>query len=130
MSNQITESGIGNPNLQCIDNVQAGHSLPLGMFSVGDCVADNGFEEGFEHPTGLFVDHSLREKRVLASVRCPRGIGWNFDFSTHRNSLDATTTGKTTDSRLGDTLNVVSKDFAVAFGTTLAEALATFSTCS
>jgi hypothetical protein len=47
---------------------------------------------------------------------------------THRNTLDTTTTGKTTNGRLGDTLNVVSKNLAMALGTTFAEALATFTT--
>jgi hypothetical protein len=57
--------------------------------------------------------------------------GWGFLSQTDRGkadrySLDATTTGETADGGLGDTLDVVSKDLAMAFGTALPEALATF----
>jgi hypothetical protein len=44
--------------------------------------------------------------------------------------LDTTTTSKTSDSWLGDTLDVVAEDLAMAFGTALAEALATFTASS
>jgi hypothetical protein len=47
---------------------------------------------------------------------------------TSRNTLDTTTTCKTTDSGLGDTLDVVAKDLAVTLSTTLSETLATLST--
>jgi hypothetical protein len=46
-----------------------------------------------------------------------------------RDTLDTTTTSKTSDRRLCDTLDVVAKNLAVTLGTTLAEALATLSTC-
>jgi len=47
-----------------------------------------------------------------------------------RNTLDTTSSSKTTDSWLGDTLDVVSQDLSVSLGTTLAEALATFAASS
>ena len=49
------------------------------------------------------------------------------DQLTGRNTLDTTTTSQTSDSGLGDTLNVVSQNLSVTLGTTLAEALATLS---
>jgi hypothetical protein len=43
---------------------------------------------------------------------------------TGRDTLDTTTTSETSDSGLGDTLDVVTKNLAVALGTTLSETLA------
>jgi hypothetical protein len=48
---------------------------------------------------------------------------------TGRDTLDTTTTSETTDGGLGDTLDVVAQDLAVALGTTLSKTLATLSTC-
>ena len=74
------------------------------MLSVGDGVTDDTLEEGLKDTTGLFVDHG-------------------------GDTLDTTTTGETTDSGLGDTLDVVTQDLAVTLGATLAEALAAFAAC-
>jgi len=46
-----------------------------------------------------------------------------------RDTLDTSTTSKTSDRRLCDTLDVVTKNFAMSLGSTLAEALATLSAC-
>lgn len=46
---------------------------------------------------------------------------------TGRNTLDATTAGKTADGGFGDALDVVSENLAVAFGAAFAEAFTTFS---
>lgn len=43
---------------------------------------------------------------------------------TGRNTLDTTTTSQTPDGRLGNTLDVVTENLAVALGTTLSETLA------
>ena len=48
---------------------------------------------------------------------------------TGRDTLDTATACETTDSGLGDTLDVVTKNLSVTLGSTLAEALATFSAC-
>lgn len=48
---------------------------------------------------------------------------------TGRDSLDTATAGETTDSRLGNALDVVTKNLAVALGAALAEALATLAAC-
>lgn len=47
-------------SLERIDDVERGDGLALGVFGVGDCVADDGFEEGFQDAAGFFVDHCLR----------------------------------------------------------------------
>jgi hypothetical protein len=44
---------------------------------------------------------------------------------TGRDTLDTTTTSETSDSGLGNTLNVVTENLSVALGTTLSETLAT-----
>lgn len=49
---------------------------------------------------------------------------------TGRDTLDTTTTSETSDSGLGNTLDVVTKNLAVTLGTALAEALATLAACS
>jgi hypothetical protein len=71
------------------------------VLGVGDGVTDDTLEEGLEHTTGLFVDHG-------------------------GDTLDTATAGETTDRGLGDTLDVVAENLAMALGTALAEALATF----
>jgi len=48
---------------------------------------------------------------------------------TGRDTLDTATTSQTANRRLGDALNVVAENLAVALGTTLAEALAALATC-
>jgi hypothetical protein len=90
------------------------------MLGVGDSITNDRFEEGFEYATSLFVDHSLRSMSVGSKK-------FNL-YAAHRDTLDAPTTGQTTNGGLGDTLNVVSKNLAMTLGTTLAEALATFTT--
>jgi hypothetical protein len=68
------------------------------VLSVGDRVPDNVLEEDLKDTTGLLVDQT-------------------------RDTLDTTTTSETTDSGLGDTLNVVAKNLAVTLGSTLSETL-------
>ena len=85
--------------LESVDNVEGGDSLALGVLSVGDSVADDTLEEGLENTAGLLVDHG-------------------------GDTLDTTTTRETADGGLGDTLDVVAQDLAVALGTTLSETLA------
>ena len=91
------------------------------MLGVGDSIADDRFEERFEDTTGLFVDHSLNTRLATSTIK----QGGDAD----RNTLDTTSASKTANGRFGDTLDVVSKNLAMAFGTTLAEALATFTAC-
>ena len=48
---------------------------------------------------------------------------------TSRDTLHTTTTCETTDSRLGNALDVVTKNLAMTLGTAFAETFTTFSTC-
>ncbi len=72
------------------------------MLCVGDGVTDDRLEEAFENTTGLFVDHG-------------------------GDTLDTTTSGKTADGRLGDTLDIVSQDLAVSLRASFAKSFSTFS---
>ena len=90
--------------LESVDNVEGSDGLALGVLSVGNSVTDDTLEEGLEDTAGLLVDHG-------------------------GDTLDTTTTSETADSGLGDTLDVVTQNLAVTLGTTLAETLATLSTC-
>ena len=87
--------------LKSVDDIERGDSLALGVLSVGDGIADDILEEDLEDGAGLLVDEA-------------------------GDTLDTTTTGETTDSRLGDTLDVVTENLAMALGTTLSETLSTF----
>jgi hypothetical protein len=71
------------------------------MLSVGDSITNDAFQEGLENTACLFVDHG-------------------------RDTLDTTTACETTDGRLGDTLDVVSKNLSVTLGTTLSETFTAF----
>ena len=70
------------------------------MLRVRDRVADHALKEKFEHTTGLVVNQT-------------------------RNTLDSATTCKTSDRRLGDTLDVVAQNFAMAFSAALSKSFAT-----
>ena len=89
--------------LEGVDDVERGDGLALGVLGVGDGVTNNGLEEGLEDTAGLFVDHG-------------------------GDTLHTATARETSDSGLGDTLDVVTQDLAVTLGSALAEALATLST--
>ena len=104
----IEEFGVDEPtalSLQSVHNIERSDSLALGVLSVCDSVTDDAFEERLQDATGFLVDHG-------------------------RDTLDTTTASKTSDSGLGDTLDVVSQDLPVTLGTTLAETLATFAACA
>ena len=87
--------------LQSIDNIHSSDSLPLGVFSVSDSIPDDVLKEHLEDTPGLLVDES-------------------------RDPLDTSTSCQTTDSRLGDALDVVSQHLTVTLGASLSESLASF----
>ena len=91
--------------LEGVDDVEGSDGLALGVLGVGDSVADDTLEEGLENTAGLLVDHG-------------------------GDTLDTTTTRETADGGLGDTLDVVAQDLAVALGTTLSETLAALAASS
>jgi len=91
--------------LEGVDDVEGSDGLALGVLGVGDSVADDTLEEGLEDTAGLLVDHG-------------------------GDTLDTTTARETADGGLGDTLDVVAQDLAVALGTTLSETLAALAASS
>jgi len=91
--------------LQSVDNIEGCDGLSLRVLSVGDGITDDTLKEGLQNTTGLFVDHS-------------------------RNTLYTTTTSETTDGRLGNTLDVITKNLSVALGSALAETLSALSSSS
>ena len=91
--------------LEGVDHIHGSHSLPLGVLGVGDGIADHVLKENLEDTTGLLVDQA-------------------------GDTLDSTTASQTADSGLGDTLDVVTKNFPVTLGASLSQALASFATSS
>ena len=87
--------------LEGIDDIHGDDGLAAGMFGVGNCITNNRFEEDLENVAGFLVDET-------------------------RDTLDATTTCKATDSRLGNTLDVIAQDLAMTFGASLSESLSSF----
>jgi hypothetical protein len=102
--NLTTESVKGaSLALECVHNIKSSDSLPTGMLGVGNSITDHVLKETLEHLTGLVIDASA-------------------------DALHTTTTAKTADGGLGDTLDVILHDLAVALGAALAKALSSFST--
>ena len=91
--------------LQSIDDIHSGDSLPLGVLSVGDSITDDVLKENLEDTSSLLIDET-------------------------RDTLDTTSASQTADSGLGDTLDVVTQDFAVTLGASLSESLASFASTS
>ena len=88
--------------LEGVDDVHGSDSLTASVLGVGDRVTDDVLEEDLEHTTGLLVDET-------------------------GDTLDTATTGETTDSGLGDALDVITKDLAMTLGASLSKSLASFS---
>jgi hypothetical protein len=44
-------------SLQCIDDVERGDGLALGVLGVGDGITDDTLEEALQDTAGLLVDH-------------------------------------------------------------------------
>ena len=89
-------------SLEGVDDVHGRDGLAAGVFGVGDGVTDDVLEEDLEDAAGLLVDET-------------------------GDTLDTATTGETADGGLGDALDVVAKDLAVALGAALSESLASLS---
>ena len=91
--------------LEGVDNVHGGDGLPLGVLGVGHGITDDVLKENLQNTTGLLVDEA-------------------------GDTLDSTTTSKTTDGGLGDTLDVITKNLPVALGAPLSESLSSFAASS
>ena len=81
-------------SLEGIDNIKSSDSLSSGVLSVGHGISDDVLKENLKDTTGLLVDKT-------------------------RDTLDTTSSCQSSDSRLGDTLDVISQDLSVTLGTTL-----------
>jgi hypothetical protein len=88
---------------QSIDDVHGGDGLPLGVLGVGDSVTDDVLKEYLQDASGLLVDES-------------------------GDTLDTASTSQTSDSGLGNTLDVVTENFPVTLGTTLSKTFTSFTT--
>ena len=88
-----------------VDDVQGGDRLALGVLGVSDRVSDDVLEEDLENSTGFFVNQT-------------------------RDTFDSSSTSKTTDSRFGDTLDVVSQNLTMTFGTPFTETFSSAFTSS
>lgn len=91
--------------LESVDDIHSGDSLALSMLSVGNSITDDALKENLEDCASLLINEA-------------------------RDTLHTSTASKTANGRLGDALDVVTKDLAMALSTTLAKTLAAFSTSS
>jgi hypothetical protein len=88
--------------LEGIHNVHSCDRLSPCVLGVSDRVTDNILEEDLEDSTGLFVNQT-------------------------RDTFDTPTTSQTTDSGLGNTLDVITKDFAMTLSASLSKSFSSFS---
>ena len=90
---------------ECVDDVHGSDCLPLGVFRVRYGVTDHVLEENLENTAGLLVNEA-------------------------RDTLYTAKTSQTTDSRLCNALDAIAQHFAMAFGASLVESLASFAATS
>lgn len=104
LSERLTSESVQGTSLtfQGVDDVHGCDGLTLGVFSVGDGVADDVLKKDLEYTAGLLVDQA-------------------------GDTLDTATTGQTANSRLGDTLDVITQNFTMTLSASLSESLASFS---
>jgi hypothetical protein len=88
--------------LEGVDNIHGGDGLTTCVLRVGNRVTNDVLKEDLQDTTSLFVDET-------------------------RDTLDTTTTSKTTNGRLGNTLDVIAKNLSVTLGTSLSESLSSLS---
>jgi hypothetical protein len=81
-------------SLEGVDDVQCSDSFSAGVFSVGHSVADDVLEEDLKYATSLLIDQT-------------------------GDTLDTASSRETADGGLGDTLDVIAKYLAMAFGSAL-----------
>src|SRR5690349_13796182 len=80
---------------QSIDDIHGGDSLALSVFSVCDGITNDVFQENLQDATSFFVDETA-------------------------DTFHTTATGQTTNCGLGNSLDVITKNFAMTFGSTFA----------
>ena len=92
-------------SLQSVDNIHSSDGLTLGMLGVSNCITDDILEENFEYTSGLFVDES-----------------WD--------SLDTTTSSKSANSGLCDSLDVIPENLTMSLGSSFSQTFTTFASAS
>jgi hypothetical protein len=90
-------------SFQGIDHIHSGDCLPLGVLSVCDGITDHILQEDLEDSTCLLIDQA-------------------------RDTFDTTSASQTTDSWLGDTLDVITQDLSVTLGASLSKSFSSFAT--
>ena len=90
-------------SLQSVDDVHGCDGLPLGVLGVGDGISDNVLQENLQDTSGFLVDET-------------------------RNSLHTTSSSKTADSGLRDTLDVITQNLSVTLGASLSKTFSSFTT--
>ncbi|TRY78531.1 hypothetical protein TCAL_12919 [Tigriopus californicus] len=88
-----------------VDHVHGGDGLSLGVFSVGDSITDDVLKEHLEDSACLLIDQA-------------------------RDTLDATTTSQSSNCRLGDTLDIITQNFAMTLGASFAQTFTSFASSS
>ena len=88
--------------LEGVDDIESSDGLALGMLGVGDGIADDVLKEDLEDTAGLHVDEAA-------------------------DALDSSSASKTADRGLGDALDVVAQDLAMALCSSLSKSLSSFS---
>jgi hypothetical protein len=89
--------------LEGIDDIHGSHGLATRVLGVRYSIPNNVLKEDLEHSTGLFIDQA-------------------------GDTLHTTTTSQTPDSRLGNALDIVTKNLPVTLCTALSETLAALAT--
>lgn len=89
-------------SLQSVDDIHGGDGFPAGVLAVGDGITDDVLKEDLQDASGLLVDQA-------------------------RDTLDTATTSETANGGLGDALNVVAQNLAMALCSALAQTLASLS---
>merc|ERR550519_2290914 len=104
---QLSSEAVQGPSLpfQSIHHIHGGHSLPFGVLSAGDGIADDVLQEDLENTPGLLVDETA-------------------------DPLDAPPPCKAPNRRLSDALDVVPQNLAMSLGTSLAQSFSSFASSS
>merc|ERR1712012_1455813 len=90
-------------SLQCIDDIHCCNRLPLGMFSVGNGITDDIFQEDFQNSSGFLVNKS-------------------------RDSFHSSSSCQSTDSWFCDTLDVISQHLTMTFCSSFSQSFSSFAT--
>ncbi len=86
---------------ESVDDIHRDDGLASGMLSIGHSVANDTLEEDLEHITSLLIDET-------------------------GDTLYTTTTSQTADGGLGDALDIIAQNLAMALRTSLSQSLSSF----